>query len=132
MCELNRYRRYQKTLTLSDVFPSKKNLCACGCGKKLPKNRKKWASDRCRSIAVERFFIIKGDSRIIRNKLFSEEKGICQICFNFDIEWEADHIMPVYCGGGGLGIDNYQTLCKECHKFKSSLYQSSRHHILIS
>lgn len=30
--------------------------------------------------------------------------------------WDADHIVPVAEGGGGCGLDNYQTLCLPCHK----------------
>ena len=31
-------------------------------------------------------------------------------------KWEADHILPVVEGGGQLGLDNYRTLCRVCHK----------------
>lgn len=34
--------------------------------------------------------------------------------------WEADHILPVAEGGGGCGLENYQTLCLWCHKEKSA------------
>ena len=33
--------------------------------------------------------------------------------------WEADHKLAVANGGGCLGLDNYQTLCKKCHVRKS-------------
>jgi 5-methylcytosine-specific restriction endonuclease McrA len=33
--------------------------------------------------------------------------------------WDADHIKPVAQGGGGCGLDNYQTLCIWCHKKKT-------------
>lgn len=33
--------------------------------------------------------------------------------------WDADHIVAVVDGGGGCGIDNYQTLCQPCHKQKT-------------
>jgi hypothetical protein len=30
--------------------------------------------------------------------------------------WEADHIVPVFQGGGVCGLENYRTLCLLCHK----------------
>ena len=30
--------------------------------------------------------------------------------------WDADHIIPVKEGGGECGLDNYRTLCIQCHK----------------
>jgi 5-methylcytosine-specific restriction endonuclease McrA len=33
--------------------------------------------------------------------------------------WEADHILEVVRGGGGCGLENFQTLCCECHKAKT-------------
>eukprot|EP00916_Digyalum_oweni_P012075 GHVL01019962.1.p1 GENE.GHVL01019962.1~~GHVL01019962.1.p1 ORF type:complete len:229 (-),score=27.40 GHVL01019962.1:265-951(-) len=33
--------------------------------------------------------------------------------------WNADHIKPVEMGGGQCGLDNIQTLCCVCHKYKS-------------
>lgn len=29
--------------------------------------------------------------------------------------WHADHILPVYKGGGQCGIENFRTLCVACH-----------------
>lgn len=34
--------------------------------------------------------------------------------------WEADHIVPVQEGGGGCGLDGYQTLCIGCHRRKTA------------
>lgn len=33
--------------------------------------------------------------------------------------WEADHIVPVVEGGGGCELDNYRTLCLECHRVET-------------
>lgn len=33
--------------------------------------------------------------------------------------WQADHITPVEAGGGGCGLEGYQTLCLACHRIKS-------------
>ena len=29
--------------------------------------------------------------------------------------WQADHIVPVYRGGGRCGLENLRTLCTPCH-----------------
>jgi len=34
--------------------------------------------------------------------------------------WEADHIVPVWAGGGACGLENLQTLCVACHRAKTS------------
>ena len=33
--------------------------------------------------------------------------------------WDADHIIAVCNGGGGLGLSNYRILAKDCHKKKT-------------
>ena len=35
--------------------------------------------------------------------------------------WQADHIVPVYMGGGLCDIDNLRTLCTLCHQVRLSL-----------
>ena len=30
--------------------------------------------------------------------------------------WQADHIIPVYRGGGLCGLENLRTLCTPCHQ----------------
>lgn len=33
---INKFRRYQKGLTINDLFPQKEQgICSCGCGRKL-------------------------------------------------------------------------------------------------
>ena len=34
--------------------------------------------------------------------------------------WQADHILPVWQGGGTCGLENMQTLCASCHSLKTS------------
>lgn len=34
--------------------------------------------------------------------------------------WQADHCLSVVEGGGGTGLENYQTLCTPCHKIKTA------------
>ncbi|HZL11559.1 MAG TPA: HNH endonuclease signature motif containing protein [Prolixibacteraceae bacterium] len=115
------YRRYQKGLTLNDVYKSNSGFCACGCGKELVGRQIKWASVECRDMAYVLFAIRQGNIDIIRVELFKRDKGFCYQCGVYDNYWEADHIIPVKFGGGGCNLSNYQTLCKVCHKEKTKL-----------
>ena len=58
---------------------------------------------------------------MIRKLLFKKDSGYCRSCGVFHKNWEADHIVPVFLGGGYTGISNFQTLCPECHKQKSKI-----------
>jgi hypothetical protein len=40
--------------------------------------------------------------------------------------WDADHIIPVWRGGGLCGLDGYQTLCKPCHAAKTAADAAER------
>lgn len=112
-------KRYQIGLTLNDLYPEVKNLCACGCGKPLSTRQRKWASTGCRDKAFIHFAVIKGDSQLIRQQLFLTDHGACRCCGEITETWQADHIISVFQGGGGKGIENFQTLCVTCHKEKS-------------
>lgn len=117
---LNSYARYQKGLTLDDVFPSRNGVvCACGCGRELSPRQRKWASPKCRTWAFHQFAIIKGDNKIIRKELFKRDQGFCHSCGVYHHKWEADHIIAVSEGGSACDLSNFQTLCPDCHKAKT-------------
>lgn len=123
--KLNSYIRYQKGLVLEDIFPTRQDkTCACGCGSILTGRKKKWASKKCLKSALLDFFIIKGDVSVIRSELFKIDRGYCRTCGKYDIDWQADHIKPVFLGGGACSIQNFQTLCLCCHKQKTKLLYS--------
>lgn len=122
--------RYQVGLTLSCLYPAKEGGCACGCGNTLPnRKRKKWFSDECRNSAYLNFAVVKGDNSIIRRLVFDRDGGACKSCGLISETWQADHIKPVYKGGGACDLSNFQTLCVDCHKDK---HQTLSHHIAIS
>ena len=66
----------------------------------------------------------KRESYVSRKKIWERDKGICAKCLRQCVDngntpdgWEADHIIPVYEGGAGLGYNNVRTLCRMyCHK----------------
>lgn len=117
---VNKYTRYQKGLVMAHIFPISEGVCACGCGQELPKSRKKWFSDECQLKAYLSFAIIKGDNKVIRQAIFNRDKGFCCYCGVYSTHWAADHILPVHQGGGGCQLDNFQTLCPDCHTEKTS------------
>lgn len=105
---------------MARLFHATEGFCACGCGRKLPKSRKKWFSDECQLKAYFTFAIVKGDNKIIRQAVFNRDKGFCRCCGVYSNHWNADHILPVHQGGGGCKLDNFQTLCPDCHAEKTS------------
>ena len=45
---------------------------------------------------------------------------LCQLGFDpRRSPWEADHILPVFRGGGSCGLEGIQTLCQPCHRTKT-------------
>lgn len=40
--------------------------------------------------------------------------------------WEADHELPVIEGGGGCDLDNYRTLCLQCHRAETKALAARR------
>lgn len=116
---INSTLRYQKGLTLGRIFPSIPGFCACGCGQALFGRKAKWASESCRTNAYIQFAVLKGDNRIIREEIYKRDEGFCHNCGVFDENWQADHIVPVYKGGGACSLNNLQTLCLDCHKEKT-------------
>ena len=117
---INHFKRYQAGLTLNDIYPKVDGYCACGCNMPLIKPSKKWFSKKCRDNSFINFSIIKGDNYIIREQLFIRDQGACKLCGEITEKWEADHIIPVSKGGGGKGLNNFQTLCKYCHAKKTN------------
>lgn len=116
------YSRKQPALKFEHMYPKRDDgICSHpDCERLLTGRRKRWCSNKCRDEAVTLFLIIKGDSKIIRRELYKRQKGCCQECWETTEDWEADHILPVVLGGGATDINNFQTLCKECHKKKTA------------
>lgn len=124
--------RYQKGLTLNDLFPKEEGQCACGCGQALTGRRTKWASRECNDKAYVKFAILKGNNGVIRKELFKRDLGYCHNCGVYDSNWEADHIISVFKGGGACELDNFQTLCQYCHKQKTNTQRESHRNAISS
>lgn len=124
--KLNPYKRIQ-AITIAELYPSIPGLCAFGCGKALTGRRTRWCSQKCCNNAGYQLALTQEIPDVIRKELRKRDKDIegnlwcaCGCGTNVTYEdWEADHIIPVYKGGGGLGLSNYQILAKNCHKGKT-------------
>jgi 5-methylcytosine-specific restriction endonuclease McrA len=112
--KINTKKRYQRVLTTVDLFPVSGRKCACRCGR-----QRRWATKSCQRRALNIYWVVKGNTTEIRKQLFQEQKGKCQVCREYNRKWQADHINPVHQGGGGCTLDNFQTICPECHKIKT-------------
>lgn len=122
---INPYERVQTKYTFQEHVKkygsNRKGYCRCGCGKKLKGKQRKWATPACSARLLHSYWILKGSGQYIRKALYDIEQGICVRCGTQTEDWQADHIQAVANGGGGKGLENYQTLCLECHKQKTKI-----------
>ena len=59
-------------------------------------------------------------------KRISERDGYrCQICGRVTIDGEVDHIVPLAVGGNN-SFNNYQWLCRSCHRLKTEREEKGR------
>jgi 5-methylcytosine-specific restriction endonuclease McrA len=127
---VNHFVRVQ-SISIADIFPLNENLCGCGCGSQVTGRRRRWAKDSCKYFAQAVWGIINGHSEIISSYLNLYNGSIaCVKCGLTDSYKEfkngmsvnaihKDHIIPVFKGGGGCWLSNYQYLCDACHKEKT-------------
>lgn len=128
--DVNHFLRIQ-SVPIGKMFPEIDKFCGCGCGVELSGRRKRWATDQCKYFAQAVWGIINGHSEIISSYL-NLYHGIiaCVECGLTDSYKEyanglcvnsihKDHIIPVFKGGGGCWLSNYQYLCDNCHKQKT-------------
>eukprot|EP00397_Hematodinium_sp_SG-2012_P009207 GEMP01009283.1.p1 GENE.GEMP01009283.1~~GEMP01009283.1.p1 ORF type:complete len:968 (+),score=233.49 GEMP01009283.1:149-3052(+) len=51
-------------------------------------------------------------------------------CLTEGMFWEADHVVPVWMGGGQCGLENMQTLCVICHREKTKEEGAKRRKVI--
>ncbi len=128
--KIKSYHRHQN-VSILQLFP-KIVLCACGCGREVIGNRRRWATDECQSFAVAVRFIIYGAADSIAKYLRLYYGWRCCRCNCEDkghdmgrngcVSWiKVDHIIPVKLGGGACWLSNYQLLCHDCHVNKTNI-----------
>ncbi len=97
-------------------------VCSCGCGIMLTGRKRRWASKLCSDWTYDVFSIIQGNvSRIIHflSRLVDYKCNHCGVSGN-EVKLELDHLIPIKHSGGGKWLDNYQFLCKSCHRIKTN------------
>lgn len=95
------------------TYTRDKGVCA-SCGR----DSRKWMEDLRHE--YQRIRSKEGSSaKEVQEKVASlcRKEGIIEGDF-YRTPWEADHIHPVYQGGGMCGPENIQTLCLRCHRRK--------------
>ncbi len=54
----------------------------------------------------------------LRKLVRERSEGRCAKCQTYDSRGEADHVVPLWCGGSDTA-DNMQWLCRRCHLTKT-------------
>lgn len=122
LSKINPHKRIQTYWYFNNCFPTREDKkCACGCEIELTGRKTRWASKECSDLAYDFYAVRYGHSSHIRSAVFQRDQGACRTCGLVckESEWQADHIVEVHQGGGGCGLDNFQTLCVDCHKDKT-------------
>lgn len=97
-------------------------VCSCGCGIVLTGRKRRWASKLCSDWTYDVFSIIQGNVNRIIHFLSRKVDYKCNYCgvSGNEVKLDLDHIKSVKHGGSGLWLDNYQFLCKPCHRKKTN------------
>jgi 5-methylcytosine-specific restriction enzyme A len=108
------------------------------CGELVRPPRRTWCSEAC-----VREWTVRTSGSFVRSYVWERDQGVCAECgadtsemrrlrdgteyrVGLQGEWDADHIVPVWKGGGLAGLDGYQTLCKTCHSAKTAADAAER------
>jgi 5-methylcytosine-specific restriction endonuclease McrA len=119
--------RWHRTYSTKQAMGANGRLACLECGGDITaKTRRTFCSPKCSEA-----FRIKTSAQAVRIALLERDKGICAKCHKDVLEgraatrrrargtghlWQADHILPVVEGGGSCGLENYRTLCTDCHR----------------
>ena len=128
--KIDPYSRRQPKLKDHHITPKKNDgYCDCGCWKKLEGRQSRWATKECSNSTWQLYNILQSSAKDIRPLLKERDGYFCKHCCldGRAFDWtdtptlQVDHILPVCKGGGGMGLWNFQFICKDCHKDKTKI-----------
>ncbi len=118
LCELD----FKRTITYRDTYDHIPGRCRV-CGEKVRGRRTTYCSGECAEYQCR-----LGSWSDMRAWVFERDGRSCRDCGDttFKRGYKCDHIIPVHRGGGQLGPDNLQTLCRTCHRRKTAREAAAR------
>jgi predicted nucleic acid-binding Zn ribbon protein len=92
------------------------------CGRDLPKGQRKYCGKECWDDWYSKIAhpITWAEAR---QKAIERDNNTCRKCGKSNLQYndqEVDHIIPVSMGGDNFDLKNLQTLCHECHVYKTT------------
>jgi len=122
------YQRQCKWRAVYDYHREPNGLCDCGC-EQANIAGKRFASSKCATVFYDVAEMIARQGKTLLLFLAKLRGPRCERCGHEPRilgSLEIDHILEVAEGGGMCWIDNYQLLCSNCHKAKTSAYAATR------
>lgn len=114
-----RFKRSCAVRALFVATPERPGICPwCGRGD---------VPARCRyhrSCAIE--VGVRTSPSFARNEVMRRDGGVCSMCGRDRIWWLADHVVPMWQGGGCCGLANLRTLCNVCNEKVTSRSAAER------
>jgi 5-methylcytosine-specific restriction endonuclease McrA len=110
--------RYPRIRDIENKKDAQGNVLCRQCGTIVPPRRRNYCSDECMNTFVRSNYWF-----YVRKDVLKRDKYRCSICNQRlrKCELDVDHIIPVQMGGQLLDKNNLRTLCRQCHRAKSSL-----------
>lgn len=126
----DRFKRINR-LNMAVLFPKTEGrYCDCGCGVMLTGRRSRWATEDCKTFALGVYWILCGKLDGYERYIYRYYGHACKACGIMYEDMHIDHITPVFAGGGGCWLSNFQLLCIDCHKKKTKadykLYRNAK------
>lgn len=131
------YKRAQANYTKEQVIGTNGRLACLTCQNDIT-NKKR--TTFCGKTCADAYYI-KTRPHYARYLVFLRDHGVCAFCATDTMAgrtgamvrargtghlWQADHIVPVIEGGGECSIDNYRTLCTDCHRIETAALAKRR------
>jgi 5-methylcytosine-specific restriction enzyme A len=109
--------RYPRISDTPDTFRSGQKICR-NCDKVTAAGRRHYCSKTCMDEFNRNnsWYFVRKD--VLRRDNY--RCGICKKRFR-KVQLDVDHIIPLQMGGQLFDKRNLRTLCKDCHKAKSTL-----------